>query len=360
MESIYSNRKIIHIDMDAFFASVEQRDNPLLKGKPVAVGGGERRGVVAAASYEARVFGVRSAMASSIAKQKCPSLIFVKPRFEVYNSVSKEIREIFKEYTDSIEPLSLDEAYLDVTQNKLGMASATEIAKQIKAKIFEKTGLTASAGISFNKFLAKIASDYNKPNGLFLIRPSKAEAFVDTFPVHKFHGVGKVTAQKMEKMGIKTGFDLKQIPEIELIKKFGKVGKYYFQICRAIDKRPVVADSIRKSIGAENTFSSDLNTIAQVNIGLKPIIYEVWRRIEKSRLLAKSVSIKMKYNDFDQITRSKTLAWHIDDQLVFEKIVEELVESTMPLIKPIRLLGVSVNQLESMDDLEGKQLTLRF
>lgn len=360
MDSIYSNRKIIHIDMDAFFASVEQRDNPLLKGKPVAVGGGERRGVVAAASYEARAFGVRSAMASSIARQKCPSLIFVRPRFEVYNAVSIQIREIFKVYTDAIEPLSLDEAYLDVTQNKLAIASATEIAKQIKVKIFEKTGLTASAGISFNKFLAKIASDYNKPNGLFLIRPSKAEAFVDTFSVHKFHGIGKVTAQKMEKMGIKTGFDLKQIPELELIKKFGKMGKYYFQICRAIDTRPVVANAARKTIGAENTFNSDLNTLVQINIGLQPIISEVWRRIEKSKLLAKTVSIKIKYNDFDQISRSKTFAWPIDDLLIFEKIVEELVESTMPLLKPVRLLGVSVSQLESIDELEGKQLTLRF
>jgi DNA polymerase IV len=292
--------------MDAFYASVEQRDNPALRGKPVAVGGSAARGVVAAASYEARKFGVRSAMASKIAIRKCPTLLFAKPRFDVYKQVSNQIRAIFAEYTDLIEPLSLDEAYLDVTENKLGIETATEIAKQIKDKIFEKTQLTASAGISYNKFLAKIASDYNKPNGLFVIKPSKAEAFIDELEVARFHGVGKVTAEKMHKMGINVGADLKKYEENELVKHFGKAGHYYYYIARAIDMRHVSADGTRKSIGAENTFDTDLHTLAEMQNGLEPIINEVWRRMERSNIFGRTITLKIKFDNFETITRSKS------------------------------------------------------
>ncbi|MCK5700612.1 MAG: DNA polymerase IV, partial [Cyclobacteriaceae bacterium] len=251
-------RKIIHIDMDAFFASIEQRDNPDLLGKPVAVGGAGKRGVVAAASYEARKFGVFSAMPASIALRKCPELIFTKPRFDVYKEVSNQIRQIFLEYTDLVEPLSLDEAYLDVTENKKGLGSATIIAREIKSKINSTTHLIASAGVSINKFLAKVASDQDKPDGLYVIKPNQAESFVDGLAIEKFFGIGKVTAKKMHELGINTGADLKQISIEELVRRFGKVGRYYFDIARAIDKRLVNPNRIRKSLGAERTFEDDL------------------------------------------------------------------------------------------------------
>lgn len=299
-------RKIIHIDMDAFFASVEQRDNPSLKGKPVAVGGSSERGVVAAASYEARKYGVRSAMSSKIAAQKCPHLIFVKPRFESYRAVSHQIREIFAEYTPLIEPLSLDEAYLDVTNNLKGIESATQIAIEIKEKIKMRTQLTASAGVSYNKFLAKIASDFNKPDGLYIIKPKQGPLFVETLEIDRFHGIGKVTAQKMHKMGIFTGKDLREYDEAFLVKHFGKIGRYYYQIARGIDTRIVNPERIRKSVGSENTFMQDLEARAEIQLGLEPLIEDVWRYCTKHEIFGRTVSLKVKYNDFQIVTRSRT------------------------------------------------------
>ncbi|MEA5141787.1 DNA polymerase IV [Arcicella rigui] len=353
-------RKIIHIDMDAFYASVEQRDNPALRGKPVAVGGSRERGVVAAASYEARKFGVRSAMSSMVAARKCPNLIFVKPRFESYKVASKQIREIFAEYTHLIEPLSLDEAYLDVTENLKGMASATAIAKEIKEKIKEKTQLTASAGVSYNKFLAKLASDYKKPDGLFVIKPNQGEKFVEDLEVYRFHGIGKVTAEKMNKMNIFTGLDLRQYDENFLTKHFGKAGKYYYNIARAIDHRPVNTERIRKSVGSENTFWRDLETRVELEAGLKPIIEDVWKYCERTQVYGRTVHLKVKFKDFQIITRSRTTLSPIVDSTFFEKISYDLLEQLYPIPKGVRLLGISLSNLELGDDMVGKQLTLNF
>jgi len=269
-------RKIIHIDMDAFYASVEQRDNPALRGKTVAVGGSQERGVVAAASYEARKFGVRSAMPSVTARRKCPNLIFVKPRFDVYKEVSLQIRAIFAQYTPIIEPLSLDEAYLDVTENLQGIASATEIAEQIRSKIRAETQLTASAGVSYNKFLAKLASDYRKPDGLFVITPAMGPRFVEALPVERFHGVGPATAAKMKELGIFTALDLRAKDEAFLSEHFGKAGRHFYCICRGIDHRPVLPNRIRRSIGAENTFSQDLTSLDDMRVELGPLVEKVW------------------------------------------------------------------------------------
>jgi DNA polymerase IV len=355
-----SLRKIIHIDMDAFFASVEQRDQPQLRGKPVAVGGAGPRGVVAAASYEARKYGVRSAMPSRTAKAKCPSLIFVRPRFEVYQQVSRQIREIFEEYTHLVEPLSLDEAYLDVTENKMGIATATQIAQEIKQKIKEKTQLTASAGVSYNKFLAKLASDFRKPDGLFVIKPAAGPAFVETLEVAKFHGVGQVTAQKMHKLGIQTGADLKAQTEDFLRKHFGKIGSYYFQIARAEDSRPVSPDRTRKSVSSENTFVQDLETRAELEAGLATQIEDVWRYVERKQIFGRTVTLKIKYHDFQQVTRSKSALSAITDRAFFEKIAFQLLDQVLPVEKGVRLLGVGLSNLEMANDLEGKQLTLHF
>lgn len=346
--------------MDAFYASVEQRDNPDLRGKPVAVGGSAERGVVAAASYEARKFGIRSAMASKIAIRKCPQLIFTRPRFEVYKFVSLQIREIFAEYTPLIEPLSLDEAYLDVTENLKGMTSATEIAREIKLKIKEKTGLTASAGISYNKFLAKLASDYNKPDGLFIIKPGQGERFVEDLDVGVFHGIGRVTAEKMHKMGIKTGIDLRQQTEEFLRKHFGKMGSYYFNIARALDNRPVSPDRIRKSVGSENTFDTDLETLAQLQNGLAPLIKDVWQYTQSSHAYGRTISLKVKYADFQQITRSKSTLSPIMEENIFEKMAYDLLEQIMPLPKSVRLLGISLSNLAFEEEMEGRQLTISF
>ena len=354
------SRKIIHIDMDAFYASVEQRDNPDLRGKPVAVGGSAERGVVAAASYEARKFGVRSAMASKIAIRKCPQLIFTRPRFEVYKFVSLQIREIFAEYTPLIEPLSLDEAYLDVTENLKGMTSATEIAREIKVKIKEKTGLTASAGVSYNKFLAKLASDYNKPDGLFIIKPGQGERFVEDLDVGGFHGIGRVTAEKMHKMGIKKGIDLRQQTEEFLRKHFGKMGSYYFNIARALDNRPVLPDRIRKSVGSENTFDTDLETLAQLQNGLAPLIKDVWQYTQRSHAYGRTISLKVKYADFHQITRSKSSLSPIMEENIFEKMAYNLLEQIIPLPKSVRLLGISLSNLEFEEEMDGRQLTISF
>jgi DNA polymerase IV len=338
-------RKIIHVDMDAFYASVEQRDDPDLRGKPVAVGGSRERGVVMAASYEARKFGIHSAMPSVTAKRRCPDLIFLRPRFDVYSAVSHQIREIFAEHTPLVEPLSLDEAYLDVTLNLKEIASATEIAEQIRAKIHLETGLTASAGVSYNKFLAKLASNQRKPNGLFVITPRKGPAFVETLPVGKFHGIGPVTRAKMERLGICKGADLKAKTLTFLRQQFGKAGAYYYGIARGIDERPVCADRVRKSIGAENTFNTDLFTIEEARAALQPLIDKVWRYSDGKATRGRTVTLKAKYADFQQITRSRTSQAPFPTQAAVEETLNELLQPLFPVRKGIRLLGVTLSSL---------------
>jgi DNA polymerase-4 len=332
-------RKILHIDMDAFYASVEQRDNPDLIGKPIAVGGNRERGVVAAASYEARKFGVKSAMASSIAFQKCPHLIFVKPRLEAYKEASKQIREVFEEYTHLVEPLSLDEAYLDVTENNFDIEFAMDVATEIKEKIKAKTGLTASAGISYNKFLAKIASDYNKPDGFYVITPSMAEGFIEKLPIEKFFGVGKVTAKKMHLKGIFRGKDLKKKTEIQLTRWFGKSGKYYYNIVRGIDERVVNPNRIRKSLGAERTYENDITTKEEIAESIELIADILIKRIKTSGGSGKSLTLKVKYSDFKQITRSKTLPDFLTDKKIKE-VGLLLLDSIPNIEKGIRLIGL--------------------
>lgn len=340
-------RKIIHIDMDAFYASVEQRDNPELRGKPVAVGGSRERGVVAAASYEARKFGVHSAMPSVSAKRKCPALIFVTPRFDIYKEVSLQIRSIFVEHTPIIEPLSLDEAYLDVTENLQGIASATRIAEDIRAKIRAETGLTASAGISYNKFLAKLASDYRKPDGLFVITPKMGPAFIEALPIGKFHGVGPATSRKMKGLGINTGFDLRSQSLPFLQRHFGKSGSYYYWIARGVDDRPVLADRVRKSIGAESTFSEDLFTFEEACNALVSIIEKVWRYCEKVETRGRTVTLKVKYANFHQITRSRTGASTIATKAELERLTHALLGPVFPVQMGIRLLGVTLSTLDA-------------
>jgi DNA polymerase-4 len=344
--------------MDAFYASVEQRDNPDLCNKPLAVGGGGNRGVVAAASYEARQFGVRSAMAASVALRKCPDLLFVKPRFDVYKAVSAQIKAIFARYTDLIEPLSLDEAYLDVTSSVNASTSATKIAQAIKAEIKQETRLTASAGVSYNKFLAKLASDYRKPDGLFVIRPQQGLAFVEKLTVAQFHGIGSVTAAKMNSLGIFTGLDLRQQSEAFLTKHFGKVGHYYYSIARAIDHRPVLANRVRKSMGSETTFEQDLTEPATVRAELEPILNHVWSYCERTSVLGRTVTLKIKYADFTQITRSRTVLRLITSKALFTQIALELVEGTFPLPKGVRLLGVSLSTLQVGETPANGQLSL--
>ena len=351
-------RKIIHIDMDAFYASVEQRDNPELCGKPVAVGGSRERGVVAAASYEARKFGVHSAMPSVTARRKCPELIFVAPRFDVYKAVSHQIREIFAEFTPAIEPLSLDEAYLDVTENLMDIGSATEIAEQIRAKIRYETGLTASAGVSYNKFLAKMASSQRKPDGLFVITPRMGAAFVETLPVGKFHGIGHATSAKMERLGIRIGRDLKARTLAFLQQQFGKAGAYYYWSARGIDLRPVRADRVRKSIGAENTFIADVFTVEEARAALKPIIAKVWRHCEGATIRGRTVTLKAKYADFRQITRSRTSQAPFTSEAEVEEILYSLLESLFPVSNGIRLLGMTLSSLG--DQGAGREQQLRL
>jgi DNA polymerase-4 len=340
-----AGRKIIHIDMDAFYASVEQRDNPELRGKPVAVGGSEARGVVAAASYEARKFGVYSAMPSLTAKRKCPDLIFIKPRFDAYKAVSLQTRQIFAEYTPIIEPLSLDEAYLDVTENLKGIVSATWIAEEIRARIRAETQLTASAGVSYNKFLAKLASDHRKPDGLFVITPEMGPAFVETLPVRKFHGIGPATARRMEQLGIRTGLDLRAQTLDFLQQHFGKAGSYYYWAARGIDERPVRADRVRKSVGAENTFSVDLFTYEAARDQLRDIIDTVWSYCERSRTRGRTVTLKIKFANFRQITRSRTGQVSIATRVELEQLSNALLEPLFPVAKGIRLLGISLSSL---------------
>jgi DNA polymerase-4 len=338
-------RKIIHIDMDAFYASIEQRDDEQLRGKPVAVGGAAARGVVAAASYEARKFGVRSAMPSVTAKRKCPGLIFVKPRFEVYKEVSQQIRAIFARYTALIEPLSLDEAYLDVTQTIKEGATATEIAKEIKEAIRTETGLTASAGVSYNKFLAKLASDERKPDGLFVITPKMGPGFIARLPVGKFHGVGPATAAKMKSLGIHTGRSLRECELAFLVKTFGKAGRFYYWIARGVDERAVRPNRVRKSIGAETTFLEDLTEFEEMRAALVELAAKVWRHCETANTQGKTVTLKVKYFDFQTLTRSRTLADPIKDEAALAAISIGLLVRLAPA-KGVRLLGVTISNLE--------------
>lgn len=351
-------RKIIHVDMDAFYASVEQRDNPELRGKPVAVGGARERGVVAAASYEARKFGVRSAMPSVTARRKCPDLIFVKPRFDVYKQVSLQIRAIFLRYTPIIEPLSLDEAYLDVTDNLQGIGSATEIAKRIRAEIRAETQLTASAGVSYNKFLAKLASDHRKPDGLFVITPAIGPGFVEGLTVERIHGVGPATAAKMNRLGILTALDLRAKDLAFLRTHFGKAGLHYYNICRGIDHRPVHADRVRKSVGAETTFSRDLASFDEMKAELAPLIEKVWRYCVSSGMRARTVTLKVKFADFQIITRSRTSVSPVTDCGMFASISTDLLAAQCPMQKKVRLIGVSLTSLSTEWKESDPQLAL--
>ena len=351
-------RKIIHVDMDAFYASVEQRDRPELRGLPVAVGGSRERGVVAAASYEARKFGVRSAMPSVTARRKCPELVFVAPRFDVYRAVSLQIRGIFAEYTPLIEPLSLDEAYLDVTENLHGIAVATEIAQRIRARIRQETGLTASAGVSYNKFLAKLASDHRKPDGLFVITPRMGAAFVEALPVGRFHGVGPATSARMNQLGIQTGLDLRAQSMAFLQRHFGKAGAYYYWIARGVDDRPVRPDRIRKSVGAENTFAADLSAVDAAREALRPIIDKVWRYCDGTGLRGRTVTLKVKYADFSQATRSRTAAAPVASRDELEQASFALLEPIFPVPRGIRLLGVTLSSLTDEQPAAEAQLRL--
>ncbi len=345
--------------MDAFYASVEQLDNPELRGKPVAVGGSRERGVVAAASYEARKYGVRSAMASQVAKRKCRDLIFVKPRFARYKEVSSQVQSIFYEYTDLVEPLSLDEAYLDVTYAKKGKPSATLLAQEIRKRIFEETKLTASAGVSYNKFLAKVASDVNKPNGIFIVTPAKAQEFIDNLEIRRFYGIGKVTAERLNKMGIWFGRDLKQIDRFELVRLFGKSGNYYYEISRGEDNRQVEPFRERKSVGAEETFSNDIFLLQELEGELLHIADYLWERYTRSGAKAKTLTLKYKYSDFEQHTRSKTITGWITQK---EELIEggkELLRSD-ELTKGIRLLGLTLSNFRSEERNEPVQLTIDF
>jgi DNA polymerase IV len=339
-------RKIIHVDMDAFFASVEQMDNPELKGKPIAVGGGGKRGVISAASYEARKFGVKSAMAGNLAAKLCPELIFVRTNFERYAEISKKIRKIFYDYTDLVEPLSLDEAYLDVTENKKGNPSATLIAQQIRERIFNEVGLTASAGISINKFIAKVASDYNKPNGQKTVNPEEVIEFLEKLDVRKFYGVGKVTAEKMYQLGIFTGKDLKSKTIDYLDDHFGKSGRYYYYVVRGIHNSEVKPNRIRKSLAAERTFSENLSSEIFMLEKLNRIADEVSKRLTKSKVSGKTITLKIKYSDFTLQTRSKTLPYFISDKSIILETAKDLLFQEK-LNNSVRLLGISISNLNT-------------
>ena len=341
---LVSDRRILHVDMDAFYASVEQRDDPTLRGRPLAVGGSRERGVVAAASYEARRFGVRSAMPSVTARRLCPELLFVSPRFDVYKAVSRQIRAIFEDYTDLIQPLSLDEAYLDVTLPKRDLGSATAIAREIRARIRAETGLTASAGVSYNKFLAKLASDHRKPDGLFVITPSQGPGFVEALAVDRFHGVGPVTARKMRALGIETGADLRAQALPFLIRHFGKAGPHYHAIARGLDDRPVVTDRPRKSLGAENTFSRDLTDLSEALSVLDPIVDKVWAGIERGGRFGRTVTLKVKFSDFTIITRAASSERGFVSREAVSGAACTLLRGVHPFRLSVRLLGVSVSR----------------
>lgn len=347
-------RKIIHVDMDAFFASVEQMDFPALRGKPVAVGGNRERGVVAAASYEARKFGVKSAMSSKMAALRCPSLIFVKPRFERYRELSLQIRDIFFAYTDLVEPLSLDEAFLDVTENKFELPSATLIAKEIRKRIKTEVGLNASAGISYNKFLAKVASDINKPNGQAVITPDQATEFLEKLEIERFFGIGKVTSEKMKKLGIHNGWDLKQYSLDFLTRRFGKSGLHYYHIVRGIHESPVNPHRDRKSLSVENTFDKDIFLESELEGVCGKLLDELFRRIEKSKVHGRTLTLKIKYKDFTQQTRSKTLNRYLTEEEIRTLSKELLYQEALKM--PIRLMGFGISNFEQDEERAGKQL----
>ncbi|MBV8589139.1 MAG: DNA polymerase IV [Acetobacteraceae bacterium] len=339
-------RKIIHIDMDAFYASVEQRDNPELRGRPVAVGHGAKRGVVVAASYEARPFGVHSALPSITAMRRCAELVFVPPRFDIYRAVSRQIRAIFAEYTSLIEPVALDEAYLDVTENRRGLPTAAATAKEIRARILEETGLTASAGISYNKFLAKLASAERKPNGQFVITPEMSSDLIASLPVAKFHGIGPVTAAKMQRFGIVTGADLRAKPLAFLRQHFGKSAAWFLAIANGEDERPVVALRERKSAGAETTFARDLTAALEIEAGVAAMADEVWARCHKAQVFGRTVTVKVKFADFRQVTRSRSFATVIMHHELLRQASVDLVRTLLPVAKGIRLLGVMVSNFD--------------
>ena len=346
MQELNPNRKIIHVDMDAFYASVEQMDNPTLRGKPIAVGGSENRGVVAAASYEARKFGVHSAISGVMAKKNCPDLIFVPPRFDRYKQISCKIQKIFYEYTDLVEPLSLDEAYLDVTINKKGNPSATLLAREIRQRIFDEVGLTASAGISVNKFVAKIASDYNKPNGQKTVNPEEVVSFLEELAIRKFHGVGKVTTEKMYQLGIFTGVELKNKSLDFLEKHFGKSGNFYYNVVRGIHNSEVKSNRITKSVAAEHTFDVNLSSEIFMMEKLESIANSLEKRLKKHNVAGKTITLKIKYSDFSQQTRSKTLPYFISDKTLLLEIVSELLYQER-MKDSVRLLGISVSNLNT-------------
>ncbi|MBB6125182.1 DNA polymerase IV [Sphingobium subterraneum] len=353
-ESARPFRKIIHVDMDAFYASVEQRDNPDLRGKPLAVGGGGPRGVVAAASYEARPFGVRSAMPGARARKLCPDLIFVPPRFEVYRAVSQQIRTIFERFTDIVQPLSLDEAYLDVTRNKPGIVSATYIAEEIRRMIREETGLTASAGVSYNKLIAKLASDQNKPDGICVVTPERGADFIAAMPVARIHGIGPVTARRMEELGIRTGADLRAHELSFLQARFGKAAHFYYGAARGEDHRPVEERQVRKSISVEDTFERDLYTPDDLSAALAPIITRLWQRIEKAQMFGRTLTLKVKFNDFTIITRSQSLPDPVTSETVLESAGQALLAVQCPVAKGVRLLGLGVHNFQASDRKEDK------
>ena len=353
-------RKILHVDMDAFYASVEQRDDPALRGRPVAVGGAGGRGVVAAASYEARAFGVRSAMPSRTALRLCPNLVFVPPRFEVYRAISREVRGVFAEYTPLVEPLSLDEAYLDVTDNLKGIPTAARTATEIRTEILDRTGLTASAGVSYNKLLAKLASSQRKPNGQFVITPEMGPAFVEGLEVSKFHGVGPATAAKMARLGIRTGKDLRERPLAFLRQHFGKAAAHFHAIARGEDDRPVLPDRPRKSAGSETTYARDLGDPREVEAGVEALADEVWAWCERTGTFGRTVTVKLRYADFRTLTRSRTGAEPIASRAALAGAAVELVRGVFPLEKRVRLLGVAVSGFEAGGRDNGSQIAFDF
>ena len=351
-------RKIIHVDMDAFYASVEQRDDPSLRGRPIAVGGSRERGVVAAASYEARAFGVRSAMPAVTARRLCPDLVFIKPRFDAYRAISAQIREVFAEHTPLIEPVALDEAYLDVTENLKGLPSATDVARAIRAEILERTGLVASAGVSYNKFLAKVASDYKKPDALFVITPAMGPAFAEDLAVGRFHGIGPVSEKRLKDRGLHTGRDLKALPFETMVAVFGPTSAQYFaDAARGIDHRPVRVNRVRKSVGAENTFEDDSADYAVLAERLAPILDKLWAACESKDMRGKTVTLKVKFSDFEQITRVRSLSEYVDDRETLETTALAILRSLVPLPRSVRLLGVSLSNLHQ-GPLQEKQLGL--
>lgn len=354
-------RKIIHIDMDAFYAAIEQRDNPALKGKPVIVGGDpDRRGVVSTCSYEARKFGVRSAMPSRTAMRLCPEAVFLYPRFDAYTKASKQVMNIFAEYTDIIEPLSLDEAFLDVTENKMNIPSATIIALEIKKKIFERTGLTASAGVSYNKFLAKTASEINKPDGIAVIKPGEAEAFLGKLPIGKFYGIGKVSEKRMISLGITNGMELRAAPLEKLVKHFGKMGRFYYDIVRGIDERPVEPLRERKSYGREITLDEDILDIDLIHSILKDIAAELENSLQRKKIKGKTITLKIKYHDFRQITRSSTIEDYTDSADIILENILNLLQFTEAGVKKVRLLGISLSHLNTNEDNCVEEIQLRL